>query len=173
MAITVTGSVGASVDATLIDSAGPLANKPVAVGFSIKSIFQASGTAADQVDKCYAKTLSFTASTAQNLDLTSLTDIYGNAVSFARVRSILIKPKGTTDAATLTLAPHATNGWTNFLGASSALKLGMATSTNDAGFCASSPNTTGWAVSGSNKVLVLTPSAHAFDVDIEILGASA
>lgn len=172
MATTVTGSTRITSAAALVQSTGPLANQPVPIDNTINASF-AAGTAADLVDLAYAATLSFTASTPQDLDLTSLTNIFGAAVNFARVRSILIKPLGTTNGALLTLSPHATNGWTNFLGASSALKLHMATSTNEAGCCLVAPNTTGWAVSGTNKVLTLTPSAHAFDVDIEIKGCSA
>jgi hypothetical protein len=58
--------------------------------------FSTSGTAADQCDLKHTKTYSFVASTAQTIDLTALTDVFGNAVSFVKVRSITFIFQGTT-----------------------------------------------------------------------------
>jgi hypothetical protein len=170
---TVTGSVKVNISGSQTPGTLPGTVTPVNVNQTFNCNFATSGTTADSVDLMHVKTYSFAASTAQTLDLTSLTDVYGGAVAFARVRAIEIKVKSTTDGATLTLSPGASNGWTNFLGTSSTLILQASTSSNDAGFVVTAPNTTGWVVDSTHKTLTLTPSAHAYDVDVQIMGASA
>jgi hypothetical protein len=55
----------------------------------------ANGTASNQVDTIYAKTITL-ASTTQTIDLTSLTDPAGNSINFARVREfIIVNPDAT------------------------------------------------------------------------------
>lgn len=171
---TVKGGVSPSIGFTQTPATGFLTGVPLPIGLAAAVNFAAS-TAADGLDLIYAAKLTFTASTPQTLNLQSLTDIVGGAVALARVRCLIVQPLGTTDAATLTLSPNASNGWTSLIGASSSLVLKMATSTNSLGAFAIfvAPNTTGWTVGASNKSLDLTPSAHGFDVNVVIAGASA
>lgn len=128
---------------------------------------------ADKCNLTYLATLTFVASTTQTLNLQSLTDIFGNAISFARVRSIEIYPKSTTDGATLTIAKGASTGFTGLGAAFSVTMPASKTAGNDALFVVGSPNATAMVVGASTKNLDLTPSAHAFDVDIRIVGSSA
>lgn len=139
---------------------------------SLKADFT-SGTTADKVDLKYSRTLTFASATAQTLDLSSLTDDYGGAVAFVKIRSLLIRVKSTTDGATLTVGAAATNPWAAVLGTTGTLIIQSATSSNQAVLLLTAPNTSGYAVSGSSKSLKLLPSSHAFDVDIEITGTSA
>lgn len=169
----VTGSFKVNISGAQTPGTLPGTVTPANVNQTFNCNFQTSGTAADAVDLMYVNTLSFAASTAQTLDLKVLTDLYGAAVAFARVRAISLKFRSTTDGATLTLAPGASNGWTALLGTGSTLILQASTSTNDAGLTVTAPNTTGWVVDSTHKALTLTPSAHAFSVDIQIVGASA
>lgn len=134
--------------------------------------FQASGVAADQINLNYVATLSL-AATPTTLDLTALTDRYGNAVNFARVRSLTIKNKSQTDSQTVTVSPGGTNGWTALLGTGSTLIVQPSSSLNDAGVILTAPNTTGWVVSGTTKTLKLDPGANTIAVDIEINGCNA
>lgn len=146
---------------------------PLQIQQSMAANFSTSGVAADQVNLKHTKTYTFVASTAQTLDLTSLLDDYGGAVAFVRIRSLTVKMNSQTDGATLTLSPGASNGWTNLLGTSSTLIMQSSTSTNNAVLALTAPNTTGWVVDSTHKTLTLTPSAHAFTVDIEITGCNA
>lgn len=132
-----------------------------------------NGTAADQVDGVYAATLSFTASTAQDLDLQDLTTVFGDALSFDVVRAIVLVVKSTTDAATLTVTPGSSNGATNILATGSSLPLRGSTSANQGMLILVAPNTTGYAVDSTHKVLTLTPSAHAFDVTVIVAGVKS
>lgn len=170
----VKGGVAPNASFTLTPASGFLNGQALALNLAAAVNF-ANATAADGVDLIYTNTLSFSASTPQTLNLQSLTDVLGGSVVFARVRLFVIQPLGTTDAATLTLSPNASNGWTSLIGASSTLTLRMATSTNALGAFSffAAPSTTGWAVGSSNKALDLTPSAHSFNCNIVIAGASA
>lgn len=147
---------------------GLISGTQVPIPLTLQSIFT-DGNGADQIDGIYADTIPFTASTAQTLDLQSLTDIFGASLSFAKVRLIAINVKSTTDGASLTLSPNASNGWTA-LGSSLNLPILASTSNQDGYFTIAAPNTSGYAVASSDKALDLTPSAHAFDVDIIIAG---
>jgi hypothetical protein len=169
----VTGTLKSTATFTQTPATGPLAALPLNFGPTFNTAFKTSGTLLDQVDLAYYATLTFVASTAQTLDLTALTDVLNNAVNFARVRGIGLRVNSTTDAASLLIGAAGTNEWNAFLSASGTLKVPASTATpNDAWFVLTAPNTTGFVVDGTHKALKLTPSAHAFTVDVVIVGCS-
>lgn len=173
----VTGNGQASFNEMFTYASGFNAGSPVNLARTINGNQFQAGTSADQYDLVGAVRLTFTASTAQTIILTTnLLDPGGSAVAFARIKKLLIKITGpTTDGAYLQVKQGASNGWTNFIdgGAGAGLKLLVPTSNNDAGMWFQAPNTTGWAVSGTNNSLLLTPSAHAIIADILAVGCSA
>jgi len=169
----VTGSIRVGTLSTQTPTTLPGTITPATVTQSINTTF-GNATTADNVDLKYTATLTFTASTAQTLDLTALTDIYGGTVNFARIRSITISiTSPTTDGATLTIGAAGTNPWAAILGTTGTYIMQAPTSTNASMWIATAPNTTGWITGGSSKNLKLTPSAHAIVAAIEIMGASA
>lgn len=171
MAAAVTGSFKCSVNGNQVPDVGFLTGQALSAARTLTTNFAATGTAADQVQKMYAATLTFTASTPQTIDLTSLTDIQGAALSFSSVRAIMVRHKGTTDGSSLSLSAGAANGQTNILGTAAALRiLPSSAAGNDGWFALTAPNTTGYTVDSTHKTLTFTPSAHGFDVDIVILG---
>ena len=167
----ITGGVTGNVSLTQTPSSGFLNSQALALQTLIKDNFQTAGTNADQVNLVHAKTYSFTASNAQTIDLRSLTDIFGSSITIARAKVMAFKIKSTTDGATLTVATNATNGMTSWINGS--IKVHAKTNSNDGGIVAVAPNTTGWVTAANAKDLLLTPSAHAFDVDIVIAGCDA
>lgn len=172
MADKVTGTARSSVSFNHIPDTGFLANQPLNLEMILAAVFKASGVTADQVDKIHAKTYSFTASTSQTINLQSLLDIEGGTFSLARVRVLAIRVKSTTDGAYLSVEPDATNGWDNSLLLPGGFRVLAKTTTNDGFVVFVAPNTTGYEVDASNRVILLTPSAHAFDVDVVIAGCS-
>lgn len=170
----VTGSMKVTMSSTQTPTGLPGTVTPLTINQTFNSSFQ-NGTAADQVDTRYTNTLTFVASTPQVLDLTSLLDTSGNTISFARVRRLSIKFKDTTDGQTLVLGYGTTtaNAWTSLISNPGTLTLQPSTAGNDGFIALSAPNTTGWVVGTSNKLLNLNPGTSAFSIDIEILGASA
>lgn len=136
--------------------------------------FGTSGTAADQVDTKYTASLTLTASTPQTLNLQALIDIYGNAISFKRVKTLTVTMGSTTDGQTVTLSPGASNPWTGLFGTStSTLVLQASTSSNQGFLALTAPNATGWAVSSTSNTLKLDPGSNTQTIGIEITGASA
>lgn len=149
---------------------------PVAINNTLKHTF-ANGSAADQVQKLYAATLSFAGSPIvlnlfDNTSGTQVTDPYGAAISFTTIRKIYIKHKSTTNTHTLKLGYSGTtsNAWTSLVTNPGQITLQPSTSTNDGGTVLVAPNTTGWAVATGNKLLQLDPGANTFDSDIVIVG---
>lgn len=131
-----------------------------------------SGTGADAVDQKYTATIAMNA-TNSTINLKSLTDDYGSAVAFTKVRSIFIKNKSTTDNQTITVSPGATNGWTGLLGANSTLILQSSTNSNDGCLFLSAPCNTGWSVTNSTSQITFNPGNSNISMDIEITGTSA
>jgi hypothetical protein len=169
----VKGSAKLTVNVSQTPSTGVLSGVALPVQPSINFTFNTSGTLADQCDLEHSKIYSFVASTPQTIDLTTVTDVLGGTAAFARIRFMTFKMKSTTDAATLIIGNAATTAWSAALGATGTLTLRGSTATNDGGFALWSPNTTGYVVDSTHKSLLMTPSAHAFDVEVYIFGASA
>jgi hypothetical protein len=153
--------------AVTVGSVTPQANN-VAYNCSL-----ANGTAADQCNLQYINTLALVASTPQALNLQSLTDVYGNSLSFSKIRQIIINMKSTTDGQTLTLGYGTTtaNAWTSLVSNPGTITLQAATTNNNAVFVLTAPNTTGWAVGSSNRLLQFDPGSATFNVDVLIWGA--
>ena len=173
MSNTVTGSANLNPSFYYTPGAGFLNGTAIQLNKSIRSLFNTSGVTADQVDTLYCNTLTFAASTPQTLDLTSLTDILGQSISFARVRLLIIRINSTTDGQNLLMGASGTNEWNALVSASGTITVYPSTSLNAGYNCFSMPNTTGAVVSGSHKTLKLDPGANAFSVDVIIAGCSS
>ena len=83
---------------------------PYSIPATISSnLSYANGTASNQVDTIYAKTITL-AATTQTIDLTSLTDPAGNSINFARVREFIIVNTATSASFDLKVEAGASNG---------------------------------------------------------------
>lgn len=135
-----------------------------------------AGTAGaqDVVDLKYSKTLTL-AATPTVLDLSALTDVFGEALAFARVRSILVVNRDVNDGHNLSVGSSSTvtNSWTALISNPGTVTIGASTGGNTGVFFAASPNTTGWAVTSTNRLLNLDPGANTIVCSIEITGTSA
>jgi hypothetical protein len=172
MADTVTGSVRAQLKGIVTPDTGWYLNKSREAILALDAYF-GPGTALDLVDRVGLVYIALTASTPLVVDLlTALVHPVTSAtVTMARIRALAISVESTTDAASVTLAADPTNGFTNLI-STGGMKLLSATTKNRAGTLVVAPNTTGYVLSGTNKRLLLTPSAHANTVRILALGAS-
>ncbi len=172
---TIQGGVTPGFSFTQTGSTGFLTGTQIPLQLTL-ALNIAAGTAADKADLIHALTYTFVASTAQTIDLTSLTDVLGGAVNFARVRLFALRVNSTTDAASLTIGNAAATQWLGFLGTTTStliIPAASAANTTGAWTMITGPNTTGMAVSGSSKSLKMLPSAHAFTADLIIVGCSA
>ncbi|UJV43811.1 hypothetical protein CVT30_31835 [Streptomyces sp. AMCC400023] len=131
----------------------------------------ASGVGANQADKIFADTRTLAASATEDLDLAGvLSDPLGAALTFARIKAVLVKAAaGNTNNVQVTRP--ASNGVPLFLAAGDGLAVrpgGL--------FLWVAPDATGVAVTaGTGDLLTLTNSAAGSSVtyDVVIIGASA
>lgn len=147
----------------LVTSRAPLAYS--------STIDLASGVGANQADKVFADTRTLAASATEDLDLAGvLSDPLGAALTFARIKAVLVKAAaGNTNNVQVTRP--AANGVPLFLAAGDGLAVrpgGL--------FLWVAPDATGVAVTaGTGDLLTFTNSAGSTGVtyDVVIIGASA
>lgn len=133
-------------------------------------ILFASGTASGQADRLFSDTRSLAGSTSENLDLAgSLTDAFGAALTFVKVRGIVIKA-GAANNGDLIVGGAASNGFVGpFADVSDKIKI-------PAGgvFVLTAP-AAGWTVTAATGDLLKIDNsgAGAGTYDIVIFGTSA
>ncbi|QTU45639.1 hypothetical protein F3K20_12870 [Streptomyces scabiei] len=161
MRLNLTSTLSSALD--LVTSRAPLAYESI--------IDLASGVGANQADKIFADTRTLAASATEDLDLAGvLSDPLGAALTFARIKAVLVKAaSGNTNSVQVTRP--ASNGVPLFLAAGDGLSVrpgGL--------FLWVAPDATGVAVTaGTGDLLTLTNSAGSTSVtyDVIIIGASA
>lgn len=116
---------------------------------------------ATDVTKVYFATLSITTSPT-SVDVTSLTDVFGSALSFATVKHLQIVNNSTT-------ANLSAGGGTNGLFSALPTLIGQAASSGNAGSCINL--TTNLTVDGTHKIIALTSSSGTISVEIIIVGS--
>ncbi|QFQ97456.1 hypothetical protein F9278_15930 [Streptomyces phaeolivaceus] len=167
--MTLSTSLSLSLRSTL-SSALDLVTPQAPLDYSA-SVALASGVGANQADKIFADTRTLAASATEDLDLAGvLSDPLGAALTFARVKAVLIRAAaGNTNNVQVTRP--ASNGVPLFLAAGDGLAVrpgGL--------FLWVAPDATGVAVTaGTGDLLTLTNSAGSTSVtyDVVIIGASA
>lgn len=174
----VTGNLNINAAFNQTVSSGVVASYSVPASLSMSPSFS-NGTGSGAVDLCYAKQLSL-AGSATTLDLTSLADLSGATVSFARVRLIIIQNLATTAGYTVTVGAAASNQWTGFLGTATStvvLQPNVGATAAQSIFMGldlySTGATTGAYVDSTHKSLKLDPGANTISVNILIVGGSA
>ena len=135
------------------------------------------GTAVDQADLVYFDANTCIADATTTYDLhTSLTDMYGTAADFARVKIVAFENTSTT-ASILEVGPHAAvNGWQGMLTSSGGATGNEAEQVRDGGaFVWFTPDATAWAVgNGANDILeIFESSSLAAAWNIMFVGATA
>ena len=174
----VTGNLNINAAFSQTVSSGVIGSYSVPANLQLSQQF-ANGTGSGQVDLCYAAKLSL-AGSATTLDLTSITDVSGATVNFARVRLIVVQNLATTAGYTVTVGAAATNAWTGFLGTTTStlvLQPNVGATANQSLWLAidsfSTGASTGAYVDSTHKSLKLDPGANTISVNVLILGCSA
>lgn len=177
-ATNVTGTVTLNANFTEVVTSGVISTLQLPATIN-QTISYGNGTSTGNVDYIYAKQLSL-AGSATTLDLTSLTDLNGGSVNFARVREVIIVNLATTAGYTLTIGPGVSNPWTTGpIAASSTVVLqpSVGQTTGSATFRASDPwsvgATTGWYVDSTHKTLKLDPGSNTLSCYVVLVGGSA
>lgn len=150
---------------------GDNASGSVAIGGNAwKDHVFTSGTGADQADRLWTKRRTVNASTTDSIDVSgSLTDSFGNAVTFAKVKAIQLINRSA--AQTLTLQRPAANGVPFLTAAGDAIPVPPGGSITLVG-----PTAAGLAsvTAGTGDLIdVVNPAGASADYDITIIGTSA
>jgi hypothetical protein len=128
-----------------------------------------NGTGANNANFAWSDKLTITSSSSSTIDLSSLTDRFGNVIAPTKVKLFGVKLVSSTDtAATISIGNAAGNQWVSILAGTNDL-----VNIRYGGFavfgCADS---TGYAISGTNKDLkILNNSAtQSVIVDVVVIG---
>jgi hypothetical protein len=137
----------------------------------VKSMVLSSGTAANQADRIFHDQRTLAASATEDLDLAGvLTDSFGAAITFARIKALLITAAaGNTNVVNLTRT--AVNGVPLFTAAGDGISI-----LPSGGFAWWSPGATGVVVTpGTGDLLTVANGGAGTSVtyDVVIIGASA
>lgn len=167
----VSGTVQLKTDLDQTVSSGVVSAQNLPATLSVTTSY-ANGTGANQVDLIYAKQIALVASTPQTLDLTSLTDLSGASINFARVRVLDLQVVTTTSGDNVTLGDAASNAWAAIWGAT-----GTHTVMAGSRFVFNDPTSTGAGVgavvSGTSKSLKIDPGSANVTINLIIAGCSA
>lgn len=130
-----------------------------------------SGTGVNQVDICFDDTRSVANGSPDDLDLAGgLVDIYGNTLTFAKIKAILIVNKSTTVGEILSVGGNASNQFINWVGdASDIIKIGPG---GFFGLC--NPSAAGYAVTASSgDILQIASDSGTISYRIQLWGIAA
>lgn len=132
-----------------------------------------TGTTAGKADKAFSDRRTLAASGTEDLDLAGvLLDAFGAAITFARIKGILIKA-ATGNTNSVVVGAASSNQWATLLNTTGTITLRPGGS-----FCAiaGAADATGWAVTaGTGDLLKVANSGAGTSVtyDIMLVGASA
>lgn len=142
---------------------------------ALQSLPFAFGTGAGKINLAAVQGGTLAVSTPVNVDLSTMTDPYGAAVNFAKVRGLMIVNFSTS--AVLTVGAAASNPWTALMGGTTPTffvgpgYLDATTGKVHPGYeIKARGDAAGFAVSGSSKVLKLDPGASTFDYFLALIG---
>jgi hypothetical protein len=172
MATDLTLNVGANVKWTYKNEITDVGDTTQTSSFSYKSTL-ANGTGASQADKFYVVSPTIAASGTLSLDLAgSLTDLFGNTITFARIKGVYIQFASTNTASDVTVGGAASNPATLFF-ADATDKINIQ---KTGSFLISRTDATGWPVTaGTGDILKIAnnDSGNAAILQIVIWGASS
>jgi hypothetical protein len=112
------------------------------------------------ITKLYFATFTVT-TTPTTIDVTALTDVFGNALNFATVKHIQVVNNDTTNNLTV-------GGGTNALFSALPALVGQSAAANSNGSCVNL--TTNLTVTGTTKIIQLVAGAGSISVDVLIAG---
>lgn len=167
----VTGNAGFNVGLNQTVTSGLVTTQTLPAAIALTTQY-GNGTGAGQINLLYAKQIALVASTPQTLDLSSLADISGATVNFARIREIVIQVVTATSAFNVTVGAAASNPFAAFWG----------TTGTDTVFAGSTryftdPTSVGAGVgavtSGTSKSLKLDPGSNNVTINLLIAGCTA
>lgn len=163
MSTTVTGSIKVTANVNDAKASPPSVSTPVDT-IELTEIFTIlAGTGASKADLCYRGSLTVTAGGSTSLDLSgSLTNAFGETLTFSSIKAIIIKNKSTADS--IVASFDDSNAFASACDGNITILVGgifvLMTDTH----------ATGYAVTaGTGDILTLDASAAGANVDVDII----
>lgn len=131
----------------------------------------ADGAGVNAANLLYQDSVTLAAGDETLIDLTALTDAFGNAINFARVKLIYLRNKSATAGDNLQLGGTVSNGLsTLFVGMNAGQLIGP-----DGTAVLVNPSAAGWAVTAATADILRigNPGANAIAYDIVLIGAAS
>lgn len=167
----VTGTAQLVAGFNQTNSSGLITTQTLPASISLTTQYQ-NGTGAGAINLIFAKQIALVASTPQTLDLTTLTDLSGAAVNFARIRELVVQVVTATSGFNVILGNAAATAFAAFWGATG-------TDTVFAGSIRyfTDPTSVGVGIgavtSGTSKSLKLDPGSNNVTINLLIAGCTA
>lgn len=171
--MSLTTKLGFSLGTTQLLSSDGFSVPTDSAAFPLTGFTWASGVGANQADLVYRANRTLAASASENLDLAgSLTDRFGNVLTFARIKLLAIYNQNAAAGDILTVGGAAANAWEAWTPVAGSklyvppggLELKIA------------PDATAWAVTAATADILKVANGsgtHAVTYSILIVGASA
>lgn len=152
---------------------GPLGVLSKQSNWTTHYVYSSSPSTGLEIDRFFIARLQLNAGVGYDIDLQDLTDRENNVFALASVKRLRIRPRLIQAGAYVDVTPHATvDGWVSYILPGGGLRLlcgDVDDGTSYPHHDLNCPLAAGYAVSPTNKVLVLTPS-HNMLCDVEIIG---
>lgn len=131
-----------------------------------------AGTTLDKADEMYSTVLTIAGSSDTTLDLSALSDAFGDTITFARIKAMVVVNKGTDDSI---VVGNATNAWEGWISAGGTVTIPASTATNKSWFGFAVPDATAYAVTATtaDELKIANSSTSSVDVEVMLIGASA
>lgn len=159
------GSAKFLSDFTQSKSAGLIASQTLPGKIDSSVTVTSDGTGADQANKVYSKQLSL-AGTTLDLDLTALTDVFGDAFVATSLCELHIQNLSTSFPLTIGSTSTVANFHTAFLSNPGTITLPRSTATNISQIMVACFAATAFPVDSSHKLVRLDPGANSFTVNV-------
>lgn len=166
------GQVSVNVQATPTKTIATGVQTGSAQGRINKSWSITSGTTLDKADEMYSATLTISGSGDTTLDLSNLSDAFGDTITLARIKAMIIVNTGTDDNI---VVGNATNAWEGWISAAGTVTIPPSTATYESWFGFAVPDATAYAVTTdtADELKIANSSSSPVDVEIMLIGASA
>lgn len=165
------GGVLSKADFTLTKSSGLPTALSIPIGDQAR-LSLANGTVTDQANRIYYKQLSL-AGAVTDLDLTNLTDPFGDALAFVEIAWGRVVNLSTANVLTIGGAGAIANAWTAWLSNPGTITVKPKTSSYSGYVEIGSGFDPGYAVDSTHKFLRLDPGANTFSVIVVLVGRDA
>lgn len=166
------GSFGMSANAVANNTPSDVETSKTTIA-NVDSWTIAAGTGENQADVAYSQSGTIGTSATITIDLSALTDAFGNAITLDSIKAFKITNKGTDATNILRVGGNVANAFEGWISTGGTIDINPATANNKGQFGVSAPGTGYTVGTDINLDLENTSGVATMDYEISIIGASA